>query len=658
MLGDGRGAGIGLLIGMGLVATLIALAGASPRAFHGIYGDADGIKTPAGVYVDGWVSGTYNPLSPDRWSWATAIATIFYIGAVWVIGAALLRVLPGIRQWPTSVRIAGGFLPGYVVVLLPLQLVYAALPAHLASWLALAAVLGTAGALVGGGVRRVTTSGYRASVHALAIGLAVAVGAIGLSMVHRLQAGRNFMVPDSISIFLQTLGSPTGGLSVAGRLLQWDQQSDEWLFSAPVNLGPGAIRAALLPFFVTEAAGLVSFAALVFGLVWAVARRRRILVAGIATGAVLFITPQIVPWYYLSLVGGQNPAGWLGHPGRYVGIVAPWVALCVAMHWSRGSSRTLVALLCAGVGFVSIHAGFYIGVSLALFAAWVALRDVRSTWLGRRAGEVSLTIAAVASLLAPMVAYGLVGHVADPSRLVTPLLFGALFAAAGFAVVAASDPPGIPRVTSWQPLRALVLVSASIAVGLLLSGNMTSGLLGGRLRAWLGVILPGYDAPVASRGLVGTDQGFLATFPSFQGAECSISAHCLGFGGYLLAYGMLIVLAGATWLALGRSRPGSPALVARGAWLALVGLLALGFVLVDFTGGGIGTSWVLTRFLEVPYYALIAIAAIVLVGSRSRFTAAVASGILVIWTIVPLVSNLVVVQWLVNTRFLLDGIGG
>ena len=657
-VGRARAAGIGLLVAIGVVAGIVALTGSSPRQFHGIFGDADGVKEPAAVYVDGWLSGNFNPLTSATWSWATALSSLVWVAAVWVIGSCVLGALPGIGRWPLLTRIVAGFLPGYVIVLLPLQLIYAALPPGPASWLALAVVIGIAAALLGVRAPEFVDPGDVARRRSVWIGLAVTIAGFGLALVHRLQAGRNFMVPDSITVFLQALASPTEGLSAAGRLAQWDQQSDEWLFTAPINFGPGAGSAALLPFYFTQVASLVSFSALVFGLIWMLSRRRRGLTAGIATGAVLFMTPQVLPWYYLSLFGGQNPAAWLGHPGRLVGIVAPWVALVVVAQWSPGASRTMAVLLFAGLGFLTINAAVYVLVALVLFLLWCALRDLRCTWVSSRAGKSTVVAAAGLALVAPLLAYGLIGTVTNPNQLAIPLLFGVLFASAGFALMAASGPLPKSAAPLWGPLRALALACAGVATGLVLAGNLTAGMFGGRLRTALGALLPGYEAPVASRGLLANDPGGFPTFPYFYGTECSISAHCLGMGGYLMAYGMLMALAGATWLGLGRPRPGSADISMRGVWFALVGFLAVAFLVVDFTGGTNATPWVLTRFIEVPYYGIIGLATVVLIGSRSRLTAIITSAVLVGWTVIPLVANLVFVQWLVNARFLLEGIGG
>ena len=132
----------------------------------------------------------------------------------------------------------------------------------------------------------------------------------------------------------------------------------------------------------------------------------------------------------------------------------------------------------------------------------------------------------------------------------------------------------------------------------------------------LGAVLPGYDADVISRGLLGETPIEGLTFPTFSGQECRLSGHCFEFGGYFAAYGVLTASPPPAWLALGASagdhEPAS----------------ALPRSLADDRRGALRraswsptsraptrrTAWILTRFIEVPYYALVAFAAIALVG--------------------------------------------
>jgi hypothetical protein len=218
----------------------------------------------------------------------------------------------------------------------------------------------------------------------------------------------------------------------------------------------------------------------------------------------------------------------------------------------------------------------------------------------------------------------------------------------GVALTAFGSAPGRFRL---QPKAALGWAGVLI-LGFALSNNLTNGLTDGGIRGVLGALLPGYDRPLVSRGLLGASPIEGLTFPSFAGTECVISGHCLSVGGYIASYGFLSILALSTWLALGRAGADPETNRLRAAWLAMAAALCVAFVLVDFTGASQGVAWILTRFIEVPYYGLIALAAVVLVGSRDRLT--VAAGVLVLgaWTVVPLLYNLVPLQLIKNADWL------
>ena len=112
---------------------------------------------------------------------------------------------------------------------------------------------------------------------------AIVVGVLLLCGVHRLQAGRYFMVPDSLSAFLEAARQQLSGV-FGSHLAQWDQQSDEWIFSAPLMFTSSASQDYLFPLYAAEFVGLASFGALVFGIVHSVAVRRPRLTATVATG--------------------------------------------------------------------------------------------------------------------------------------------------------------------------------------------------------------------------------------------------------------------------------------------------------------------------------------------------------------------------------------
>ena len=210
--------------------------------------------------------------------------------------------------------------------------------------------------------------------------------------------------------------------------------------------------------------GLASFAALVYGLVHTFAVRRRGLTAGLATGAILAASPAAQPIYYISLVGGQNPAMFVGHPGRYIGIVAPWAALL--LRGRLDERRVLVAVACRdrgarvperacdGLRRRGARAG--LAVAAAAAPAAVAARSL----LG--------TLAALA-LAAPLITYGLVPRVGDPSPLAFVLLRGRGGGDGGRGPVRARQRPGAARPGVDASRAGLDRV---LVLGFLLSNNL------------------------------------------------------------------------------------------------------------------------------------------------------------------------------------------
>ena len=102
------------------------------------------------------------------------------------------------------------------------------------------------------------------------------------------------MVPDSISDFLNAAGQQMRGV-FGDHLAQWDQQSDEWVFNAPLMFYSAHGQDFLFPIYVTEFVGLASFAALVFGVVHSFAWRRPLLAAADRPPAPSWPPPAVDP---------------------------------------------------------------------------------------------------------------------------------------------------------------------------------------------------------------------------------------------------------------------------------------------------------------------------------------------------------------------------
>jgi hypothetical protein len=640
-----------LVAGLALAAVIVARApDVSVSTLRQIHGDGTMLHEVGGVYVAGWVSPDWNPFVEDRFRILTLLAAVVYLSSVTAIGATLVGAIRGAEHWPRTVRVLAGFLPGYLIVLVPLQLLFAAVYYVTAAWITLAvlpvvAVLLHRRPLQAGVADLRGDPGRRRQLLGTA---AIVVGILVLCGVYRLQAGRNFMVPDSITAFLNAAGEQLRG-AYGTHLAQWDQQSDEWLFSAPLMFTSTQSQDYLFAFYAAGFVALASFSALVFGIVHSVAVRRPRISATLAMGAVLASSATIYPWEQVSLIGGQNPAMWLELPGRLVGIVGPWIALLLIGRLSR---RTAVAILLAtaGLAFTTISSTAYIGVALACAGSWHLLRGRGPAQLRGLLRTWVVPVLGVVAVLTPAFVFWDLHRLSPPHSLGWVLLAGsaAAIGAAMLLALSASDASPIPSITRVAPLIGVLL--AALGAGFLLSNNLVGDLAGGQVRETLASVLPGYEGALQSRSIITSP----VAFPTFTGQECQFTGHCVSFPYFLAAYGFLTILALATWLALSMRDTGVDPGPRRAAFLVTVAALVASFALVDFTGADQLTAWILTRFTEVPYYALLGFAAVAFVGSRNRVTAWAGGGVLVIWTAVPLAVSHVFPQLAHNAKYFLD----
>ncbi len=643
-----------LVLGLGVVITVVATASnVSIKILSRIHADAASLHEVGGTYVAGWTSPEFNPFVDGRFRVLTLLLTIVYLFSITAIGAFLVGLIRGSQHWPRAVRLLAGFLPGYLMVLAPLQVLFAAMGYTTAAWIALVVVPAVAvftqrRAVVAtaSGLRH--DPGYRRRW----LTVAATIGAILLLCgLHHLQYGRYFMVPDSISDFLNTAGQQMRGV-FGNHLAQWDQQSDEWVFNAPLMFYSSHGQDFLFPIYATEFVGLASFAALVFGVVHSFAWRRPLLAAGLTTGAVLASTPSIFPWYQIALVGGQNPMLWLGHPGRMIGIVAPWIALLVLGQWSSPRAAAAILLTTAGLAFTSSSGTLYVVAALACAGVWRLLAGRGPARLKGKASTVVVTVLGLAAMATPAFVYWDLHRSASPNGLGWVLATGAV--AAGLAALLLALVARAGPAPSLRPSNALARPAAWLATlgaGFVLSNNLVGNLADGQVRDVLASALPGYGLPLETRGYVSITSNL--HFPVFTGQECAFTGHCVSFPYFLAAYGLLTVLALCSWLALGQRAPGEDVGPRRAAWLITVAALICSFALVDFTGVDQVSAWVLTRFIEVPYYALLGLAALAFAGSRSRVTTWVGASVIAAWTVIPFAFSHVIPQLARNASWLI-----
>jgi hypothetical protein len=602
--------------------------------------------------------GSFSPDLAHR-SWLlTMIFEVAYLTSTMAIGSRIVPAIRGDDQWPAPVRLLAGFLPGYLITLAPLQLLFAAVPLATASWIGLAAIPAWAIALHWRGLvastRHPQLRRPRRDGTTVAVGIALIL--VVVATIHRLQQGVFHLTQDSILYFLNL-----GISQIAGQrgeyLIHWTTQTDEWLFNAPLMFSDGSNGDLWFPFYITQSVSLASFLCLVFGIMHRIARRRKALAGSLAAAAVFGSTLAIYPWFYARIIDGGQPVIALGHPGRHIGIIAPWAALLI-MRSPRKPPLWALALATLGLGFVTLNDVLYTGLAIAAGLIW-HIRDGRAGVLRTPAARASVHAALLLALMLPIVAFSFTRH--PPSAPIVPTLLLAaacLAALAGAVTIAWSTTKATQATFRLRPLAWYVAWIATAAVGTLLSDNLRASSIGGRVHHLLTPLFPGFGSPSQIRIELagGVLDGF--ALPSFSQSACDANISCGGIPNFLIGYGVLFSLILAAWAGYGRLNPDAQKTNQRRVTM-LIGLAVLPAIMIVVFFSGIEglRAAVLSRLLEWPYYTLLVLGVLAFCEMRRRWVAITGVSFLAIWTIVPLLSVEWPVQMARNAEFYLQKFG-
>jgi hypothetical protein len=612
-----------LVLGLGLVALLVASTqGLSASTLLRLTRDGFGLHEVGGL-KGVWKTEQYSPFVDGRLRGLTVVLAIVYLASAAAIGNIVVVGVRGDDRWPRPVSAIGGLLPGYVMLLVPLQLLFAMLPLLTAAWTALIGLPVIALLVHRRAIRAFTTAVKRdrAAFRDLAIVALGTVALVALAVVHRLQVENFFLTQDSIHWFVLGADQQLHG-RFGNHLAQWNQQSDEWVFNAPLMFSSRAARDYWFSIYATQAFGLASCLALVFGIVHRVARRRKNLAAGVAVAVIFGSTPAIYPWIYITIASGSNPVLATGHPGRLVGIIAPWVALLLlgrpsAIAMDRLGDRQPGPRIVRG----SVHLLPFVAIAMI-----VSVFD--GTYGNPNAAERG---------------WWLVGGAAVA-------VVGALFCGVGTAGRASV---GLSKGSRWW----IGAWSMAVVLGVLLSNNMTEHVFHGGGRRALASVFPGYGGPLLSRPDLGVDPFGKMSFPRL-GLGCELYNYCQGVPNFLAAFGFLFVVVLATWCAFGPISAEPLGNARRVALLLMLAAIGIGLALTIFNGASDPVlPLTFSRFIEAPYYGLLALAALTFVESRNRVTLVVGTGVLVLWTVIPLIATRWPEQMVRNAGWFLQRFG-
>jgi hypothetical protein len=601
-----------------------------------------------------WDTTQFDPFAGDGLDFNDLLLLVVFYGSTFVIGERILRTIGATVGWPKAVRTGAGFLVAYVPILVFVRLVTLRIDLELAPWLCLIAIGGTATRIVSLDRRSRSMSGPGQNDPRRS-GLLTILGVIAVFVavtVWTYQSGRNFLVSDSLIGFLSVIRD-----SALTHLPRFGKQSDEFLFNAVPTYALDASHTYALWYWLTNAFAKASMACLFFGAAFTLTRGRR-LVGVLAACLVLFATPVADPRFYVSLFGGQNPTIFLGHAGRFLGIVLPIFVACVLVQ--RGRWALLgAAVLAMAVGASSVHL-FVFTLFTAGFAIALALSD--HPLLRPHLARLEAPFAARLSLLAilsPLLAYAYIGEPESGGLRGMPLVAGCAAAVLAAAMLTARSRPDqlgtplFPRARAGQ----LVGLSAGLVVGAVAAGGSTSigslerlGPIGDALR-WL---LPVLDEPQLYEDAISAD------IDLFSATDCihGVAVHCRHFEGFVGYYGTTVLLALLLWATLQRSSAGKR-LRQRDSVLLLFAVAALnvGFFLTDFVGPtGTTVYWSLTRFIEVGYYLLLALSPVVLSNHLTGRVRTAGLSMLAVWVAIPFVSHPFARQWVSNLGDLLANV--
>ena len=653
-----------IVLGVGLLIVVIVVATSEQQAtFAGLRASLSKVYMPQTVgtlppFIAFPPIETFNPYFAHRPWLLTMVFEIIYLASTMAIGGRLVTAIRGDDEWPRPVRWLAGFLPGYLMTLAPLQLLFVAVPLATASWIGLVAVPAWAIALhwrgLITGVRDLRLGLPRRDGATVAVTIALVI--VVLAAIHRLQQGVFHLTQDSISVFLWGGSYQLQGV-LGDYLAHWKTQTDEWLYNAPLLFSGGHDDDLWFPFYITQSVSVAAFLCLVYGIVHRVARRRKALAGSLAAATVFGSTLAIYPWIYVTIVGGGQPVIALAHPGRHIGIIAPWAALLI-MQNPRKAPRWALALATLGLGFVTLNDLQYVGLAVTVGLIWRILRG-RPRLLQAPAARVGVHATLALALALPIVAYSYTDDAPSTPIIPTLILAAACLAALSGAAlitwgtVKAEHQTGGVRWLAWYAVWAV-----TAAVGILFSDNLAGTKTGERAHDLMAPLLPGFDSPPVSRDTL-VDGVFAGLhLPSFSQAACDTNTSCGGIPNFLMGYGVLFSLVLAAWVAYGRLKPDAER-TNQHRIAMLVGLAALppAMILVFFTGAETLQAGALTRLLEWPYYTLLVLAVLAFCELRQRWVALAGASFLAIWTIVPLLSFEWPVQMTRNAEFYLQKFG-
>jgi len=264
-------------------------------------------------HVPGWYSNKFNPFNDyDFQIYGFLMFILYYILSLWCFTDLTRRILNNfkIKNIPLSQLFLINFLLSYLVFgMISRMAIF--IPIWLSAYIFLIFVIILSYKATIYNLKELRMFNFKAEIKSV---FAIIVLFI-FNFVWGIQSGRNFLVPDSDTIFLELQKTFYASRAIAPVI---NKQTDELYFNLIPSYFLGENRFAL-SYLLTIALFKTAFSIFVY--VFAKSLLSNLVLTFLYLAFIFFGSNIIFPQFYSSLVGGQNPLLYLGHPGRYYSLI-------------------------------------------------------------------------------------------------------------------------------------------------------------------------------------------------------------------------------------------------------------------------------------------------------------------------------------------------
>lgn len=635
-------------------------------ALHVLHGESIKIYEVAGIYVEGWISPLWEPFSGRQISASYVLKTLFYLVSVWACGVVVLTPLFKAANLALAAWLGSAFIIGYLVVvpinrIITLFCSYEIGPSLILAIIPLVAILAGVYCKTWTYLWSRRSEWLRASMTLSAV--------LFFFVIFQIQFGRNYMAADSVAFFLNSMQSLLANLDPKSTFPLVDVQYDELLFGYPLFFPDAGRRLYLIPFWIMNGLGKASTAFMIYSIIRLYSAQVPSYLAALVTTFIFLGTSSLNPFYYISLWGGQNPLIFNGHSGRMIGVFAPWFCVLMAKRVqadaeSREGVKTVFSAVMLGLGLAATSINNFI-VTVHFLFMWIIFSELidEKKLLRSFEGKKRVALSLMAWIFGPVLTYIVFGWLIDnlAGRISAIFLLLALTLLIAAMVVAFRRDVKWPQVfgnSTWS----LAFVGSAL-LGFTFLGNLPLRFLFSFLSRHPGIwswFPSSYHIQPMSRGAA--DLGTRTYFLRYQGCETP-SWHCKGPAMYIAYYGLFtIVVSALVGLIIFRgrrqSKDDSPSERESFYFLGLTFCLfwfAYGHFFTDFAQAG-ALPWIRSRLIEVPFYGVFILAAIMVTDYVGTIHRRIQSIGLAVWTFLPFIWNYGLQQWWMNLKYLMEKI--